>query len=107
MPSKKTDSLLYAQLIGILLTTLLMVVFYGLSDKELSIGNFTLNKIQIVPDSLSADSAKRQLPDTISVAPPQDTLRTDTISQRILFFGDSMVEGLSKRLRQYADRNGH
>lgn len=31
----------------------------------------------------------------------------DTARQRILFIGDSMLEGLSKRLRDYAAANGH
>lgn len=32
---------------------------------------------------------------------------TDTTKQRILFFGDSMIETLGKRMRQYAYENGH
>lgn len=35
-----------------------------------------------------------------------DSLGRDTTSQRILFFGDSMVEGLSRRLCDYAMENG-
>lgn len=31
----------------------------------------------------------------------------DTASQRILFFGDSMLEGLSRRMCDYAMENGH
>lgn len=36
-----------------------------------------------------------------------DTLSLDTASKRILFFGDSMVEGLSMRFSDYAMENGH
>lgn len=107
MRPNKADNILYAQLIGILIVTLLMVVFYGLSDKELTIGKFTLNKIHITPDTVLADSIETQQSDTIPIRAIQDTVRTDTTSQRILFFGDSMVEGLSKRLKQYAKRNNH
>lgn len=31
----------------------------------------------------------------------------DTLPQRILFIGDSMLEGLAPRLAAYADKNGH
>ncbi len=34
-------------------------------------------------------------------------LPTDTTSQRILFIGDSMLEGLSPRLAAYCEYNGH
>ena len=106
MRPKKTDNTLYAQLIGIFIIVLLMIVSYGTSDKELTLGNFTLNKIQITPEKASIDTLAIEQTDTTHPA-TTDTLRNDTTSQRILFFGDSMVEGLSKRLRQYADRNGH
>lgn len=109
MHPKKTDNTLYAQLIGILIITLLMVVLYGASEKEFSLGNFTLNKIQIIPEKAFIDTLTSEQTDTIHhvLTAIADTLENDTTSQRILFFGDSMVEGLSKRLRQYADRNKH
>lgn len=42
----------------------------------------------------------------------EDSIRTarehpDTTKQRILFFGDSMLEGLNRRLNDYAEQNGH
>lgn len=36
-----------------------------------------------------------------------DTVPLDTASKRILFFGDSMVEGLAMRFSDYAMENGH
>lgn len=36
-----------------------------------------------------------------------DTVSLDTVAKRILFFGDSMVEGLSMRFSDYAMENGH
>lgn len=43
----------------------------------------------------------------ISLAPKEVPVTIDTASQRILFFGDSMLEGLSKRFSDYAVKNGH
>ncbi len=38
---------------------------------------------------------------------PKPVVTTDTTSQRILFIGDSMLEGLGTRLADYATHNGH
>lgn len=37
----------------------------------------------------------------------KDTLAVDSAKQRILFFGDSMLEGLAPRLSQWAKASGH
>lgn len=42
--------------------------------------------------------------DTVEIAVPNPV---DTTAQRILFFGDSMLEGLSRRMCDYAMENGH
>ena len=53
------------------------------------------------------------LPDTLSIppipspAPIPEPVGPDTSAHRILFVGDSMVEGLRYRLSQYAVANGH
>jgi|GEM_PF-1288928 FOG: LysM repeat len=39
--------------------------------------------------------------------PAVEPLITFATQQRILFFGDSMIEGLNKRMRQYAAENDH
>ena len=108
MKKEKPERFLYAKLIGILVIPLLFILSYSISDKEISIGNFTLEKSEIGKQILPAENIP-DIPiitDTIT-STPQDTLTTDTTSQRILFFGDSMLEGLSKRMRQYAYLNGH
>ncbi len=52
-------------------------------------------------------------PDTTAVVPaqevtPVDTVKTvDTSNHCILFFGDSMTEGLLRRFGDYAEENGH
>ncbi|MCR4825255.1 MAG: SGNH/GDSL hydrolase family protein [Bacteroidales bacterium] len=49
------------------------------------------------------------VPDTLATVPPEEPepAGPDTSSHRILFVGDSMVEGLRYRLSQYATANGH
>ncbi len=47
------------------------------------------------------------LPPVPPPAPIPEPAGPDTSAHRILFFGDSMVEGLRYRLSQYATANGH
>ena len=54
-----------------------------------------------MPEHLICDTAACD-----SVAEPE-TVPLDTASKVILFFGDSMLDGLYPRLAAYADRNGH
>ena len=57
-------------------------------------------------DSLSAASglsAEQARQDSIAKA----RLTPDTTHQRVLFFGDSMLEGLTRRLVDYTEANGH
>lgn len=99
----------YFKLAGILLIPLILLVAYSFADNEITLGPLTLQKATIGsyfteektgdPDVLLVDSV---------VAPAKsDSMTRDTTSQRILFFGDSMVEGMSKRTRVYAAENGH
>lgn len=100
---------LYLKLIGILAIPLLFITFYSFTDTETGIGEFILQKTDIAKhfeqreDDISlADSIPSD-----SVATPEAVIVNDTTQQRILFVGDSMVEGLSKRMRQYAAANEH
>jgi len=89
------------------LIPLIIITIYSFADKELGLAHF-LQPAKIAsffsktadthPDISTTDSA------LLSVS---DSLITDTTAQRILLFGDSMVEGLSKRLRNYAADNNH
>lgn len=98
----------YIPLVGLLLIVLILIIVYSLSDTEIKIGNFTLQKADIkkhfhLKDSISTDTVAPGL-----IATQQGpVVITDTTSQRILLFGDSMVEGLGKRLRNYAAENNH
>ncbi|WP_300728134.1 SGNH/GDSL hydrolase family protein [uncultured Bacteroides sp.] len=90
--------------------TLIMVSVYALIPGQISLGSFSLVKAdyesvcsppeESLPPILS-DSLE-QMSQTVA-----DTCRTDTARQRILFLGDSMVEGLCRQMGRYAEENGH
>lgn len=98
----------YTKVIMILLIPLLLIVAYGLSDLYLPTENFALEKVDFSDvkqwfgnDSLAADTI-----DSVALTKPKE-VELDTTSQRILFFGDSMLEGLGRRMCDYALENGH
>lgn len=117
----------YARLILVLLIPLLLVSAYSVSGRLLNFNGYTVAKARLWQSTLSEwrncflDSTKadevhavpevRLQEDTASVFLPVDTLvdgaMPDTCGKRILFFGDSMVEGLSMRFSDYAHENGH
>ena len=126
----------YLRLLLILATPLLLVSVYSVSGHRLVFNGWTMSKIHfwqkllashpltahLSPAHLSpaqrSPAQRSPLNDTI----PQDTaeviaadtliaepapLSLDTAGKRILFFGDSMIEGLSMRFADYARENGH
>lgn len=62
-----------------------------------------------LPKEAEAIAVSKDEPVVLDSVPAErscvDTLGRDTTSQRILFFGDSMVEGLARRLCDYAMEN--
>lgn len=118
MQRKKRDKFLYLKLLGILIIPLCIIIAYSFYDKEFSIGEFVFQKTGISkhfktdteskpkPDSIKTSEVPVTDTDSIEVV-KQDEVICDTTSQRILIFGDSMIEGLSRRLRQYAFENNH
>lgn len=117
----------YARLILVLLIPLLLISAYSISDRLLNLNGFTVAKARLWQRTLSdwsaffQDSTKsdevqiinniQQQKDSISVFLQIDTVvchkAPDTCGKHILFFGDSMVEGLSMRFSDYAQENGH
>lgn len=116
----------YARLILILLIPLLLVSAYSVSGHRLMLNGWTMGKVRVwekllsaqeelsakdeaLQDDLQSSSANSQ--DSLLIIAENDTLETevslDTCAKRILFFGDSMVEGLSMRFSDYAQENGH
>ena len=113
----------YLKIIAILFLPLAFVVLYANSPVQIPPPGWKLSKIKaplLIPESPTLSSSekgksasvqpkkkvRRQVPSrkTEDVKTPENQL--DTASQRILFFGDSMVEGLHPNdlgMRQYAD----
>ena len=108
----------YLRLLLILAIPLLLVSVYSISGHRLVFNGWTVSKIhfwqkhlsclgspEAASDSISADTIVVVAVDTIAVEPVP--LPLDTAGKRILFFGDSMIEGLSMRFADYARENGH
>ncbi len=86
----------------IFVITILATFAYAFMPEEI---NITLKQIDI--SSLKADTT------AADTAATNDTTATDTVKtvdqrgHHIMFFGDSMVEGLLRRFGDYAAENGH
>lgn len=96
----------YLILIVVIFIPLICIVAYSFCEKEICFGPFCLRKTDIA----SHFQHKANVSDTLmldTLTQVSDTVVPDTTSQRILLFGDSMVEGLSRRLKYYAAENGH
>ena len=93
---------LYAKVIAILALPLFFVVGYALCPIHFPSLSQTLSKLDF---NDSPDPSKGEVRD--SIAPWEGEVFSDTTTQRILFFGDSMVEGLVRRMADYAQENGH
>lgn len=115
----------YVRLILILLMPLLLVSLYSVSTYRLSFNGWSVGKIKYwdrfldkenrVPFAKSV-TAENPQPDTLEcgdscrtghLSSQSETMPVDTCGKRILFFGDSMIEGLSMRFADYARENGH
>lgn len=87
----------YVKLISLLVLPLLFVLWYDYRDWFMPADE---------DDVVAVKPVKRRVvkptePDNVC-----DSLGRDTTCQRILFFGDSMVEGLARRMSDYATENG-
>ena len=110
----------YLKLIGILLLPLALVIYYADSTIQIHLSGWKLSKARIQSpftfpikegDGLSPALSKGEgdLSPSASLSEGTEGSATlpDTTSHRILFFGDSMVEGLLRRMNGYAFANGH
>ena len=101
---------LYAKVIAILALPLLFVVAYALCPIQLPPPNWKLSKIDL---NASPIPSKGEVKDSVapcSITPPLEVTEeafSDTVPQRILFLGDSMAEGLVRRMADYAQENGY
>lgn len=117
----------YVRLILILLIPLLLVSIYSISGHYIAFNGWKIGKVRIweqMRDKLSQDkialsclqnsspASENEPPALDSLISTQDSIsqqsaELDTCGKRILFFGDSMIEGLAMRFADYADENGH
>ena len=95
---------LYAKVIAILALPLIFVVAYALCPIQIPPPGWTLSKLHIsVPpqnESPIRETHKEQAKDSCITAEV-----TDSCPTRILFLGDSMAEGLARRMADYAEEN--
>jgi hypothetical protein len=104
--------LLYFKLIAILSFPAVFVILYSFADKELGKGDMILQKTDIA-DYFRNNASSTALVDTTviseqdSIVVAADSIVLDTLPQRILLFGDSMLEGIGKRMERYAAENNH
>ena len=75
------------------------ILGYELKDSGIAAALSRSEEVDMVVDSLIVPT------DTVPAEP--EPVPVDTASKHILFFGDSMLDGLYPRLAAYADKNGH
>lgn len=100
----------YVKTIAVLATPLLLLLIFAISPYHIDIAGYTLQKINL-DNTIGIDLSsifrddKDMLAKADSIA--EQEAEVDTAAQRILIFGDSMVEGLTPRLADYCAQNGH
>jgi len=105
----------YLKLIAILLLPLAFVIWYASSPMQLPPPGWKLGKMQLTAPSPAPSTEEEEGESkTSTTRETRETNKTselphlpDTTSHRILFFGDSMVEGLLRRMNCYAFANGY
>ena len=95
------------KLIAILLIPTIFLVWYSFYDGEFGKGDMVLQKTDIADNFRNNSAPIISGNSDIQLKQQQDAIVCDTMPQRILFFGDSMLEGLSRRMKQYAAENRH
>lgn len=101
---------LYAKVIAILALPLIFVVAYALCPIQLPPPGWTLSKIDIKKSPAPSQEEEKDSVAPCTIVPhleQSEGTSPDTTIQRILFFGDSMAEGLVRRMADYAQENGY
>lgn len=93
----------------LLLVALAAFGAYALGAAEWGGAGGLLRKIDLTAlrDTAQARRAPQAVAKKAAVSAPARPAAKDTARQRLLFIGDSMLEGLSRRLADYAAANGH
>ena len=106
----------YLKLIGILLLPLAFVIWYANSPVQIPPPGWKLSKMNALTPNPDTEEVNRKTSETSMTSETSKTSDSitaslpslpDSSAQRILFFGDSMVEGLLRRMNSYAYANGH
>ncbi len=92
------------QIIILMVLSFLIIVGYALLDKPLSFGSFTLAPVDLYPHE---DVAETGIDSSTELLSGEVSKEVDTTCQKILLIGDSMLEGLMLRFRDYAEFNQH
>ena len=93
----------------LLVDVFIVLLIYALCPATWSMAGPPLRKLKLTSGEAGADPVTT-LVDTLAALPEVEQEKKvvkDTLPQRILFFGDSMLEGLSRRLCDYGEKNGH
>jgi len=97
------------KVIGMLIITTSLLTVYSFSDYEAKIGDTIIKKAKIkefilgIPENPYGKALTQR--DTLNKVQKQEPM--DTTSQKILLIGDSMLEGLMLRLKDYTAYNNH
>ena len=89
-----------SKILLLLVVVLAIVIGYAVVPGEVSFGKFSLKKINLT------QLRKADKTDSVALAKRKEK-KLYRRNQTFLFIGDSMVEGLSRRLGDYAGENGH
>lgn len=106
----------YLKVIAILLLPLAFFIFYAYSPVQIPPPGWKLSKLKTpfpIPShdkeefSPTKASTQKEISKHAYPARKEHKTELDTTSHHILFFGDSMVEGLLRRMNCYAFANGY
>lgn len=104
----------YIKTILLLLIPLVLIAAYALwgGDWWFEKADFTELEKRLAQSADTTETPKAAIDSTVSAndrlqEQPEQPQPLDTTKQRILFFGDSMLEGLSRRLCDFTMENGH
>lgn len=92
------------------LAALAILLIYSLSPISIGEEDYEIRKADFIALATPAeqpDTAAVADNDTTAVAVVEEVFAPDTTSQKILFFGDSMVDYLGRPFESYAAKNGH
>lgn len=99
------------KVILLLLTVVVAALAYALSPQQFSLGTYHLKKVSLLQlkraSTPHAATPKKKLAKKPSAPAKAEEAKPDTSRHVILLFGDSMLEGLTRRLDDYTAANGY